>query len=163
MSIETFWGLLGVFAGGAFPWLEGIIVIPAGMLAGLPTVPVVLAGAVGNILTVGLSAYAGEWFRQKWTAFRHRRRAEKDEDLEERARKDAKAQRRQQRVVRVMDRGGLPLLSFLSPFIGTQFCAVAAVAIGVRATPTFLWISVMTALWCVVAAWATLAGFQFFT
>ena len=163
MSTETVWGLIGVFVGGAIPWLEAIFVIPAGIIAGLPALPVGNAGATGNILTIGLAAYAGEWFRQRWVAFRRRRSAEKGEDAQERARKAAKAEHRQQRVVRVMDRGGLPLLSFLSPFIGTQLCAVAAVAIGTRATPTFVWISAMTVLWCIVAAWATLAGFAFFT
>lgn len=60
MGTEFEWGLLGVFAGGAFPWLEAIVVIPAGIFAGLPVVPVVIAGAGGNLLTVGIAAYAGE-------------------------------------------------------------------------------------------------------
>ncbi|MDO5629870.1 MAG: small multi-drug export protein [Mobilicoccus sp.] len=162
MTNETFWGLLGVFAGGAFPWLEAIIVIPAGMLAGLPTVPVVIAGATGNVLTVVLAAYAGDWFATRWAAVVHRRRRRKD-DPDQRARKGARDARRRQRVQHVLDRGGLPLLSFLSPFIGTQICAAAAVALGARPGAAAAWISLMTVLWCVVAAWATHAGFQFFT
>jgi hypothetical protein len=58
--------LLGVFAGGALPWLETIVVIPIGIAAGLPPVAVVIAGATGNLLTIAVAAFAGERVRQWW-------------------------------------------------------------------------------------------------
>jgi len=44
VSAAELWGLLGVLLGGAIPWLEAVVVIPAGIIAGLPAVPVILAG-----------------------------------------------------------------------------------------------------------------------
>src|SRR5699024_6864598 len=51
VSGEDWATLGGVFLGGALPWLEAIIVIPVGILAGAPAVWVVLAAVVGNLLT----------------------------------------------------------------------------------------------------------------
>lgn len=160
MQAETIWGLIGVFAGGAVPWLEALIVIPAGIVAGLPVVPVIVAGSVGNLLTVGLSAYGGDWLGRWWSNAHHRRQTRKGVDPETLERKRLKRQRRRDRIARVMDRGGLPLLAFLGPLLGTQFCAVAAVALGARAFATVFWIGLFTILWCVAAAWATIAGVE---
>lgn len=159
MSAADWWGILGVFLGGATPWLEAPVVIPAGLIAGLPTVPVLLAAIFGNLLTVGVAAYFGEQIREWWDRRRERRRQDAGPETE--AHRRAKTLRRQARIEKVMDRGGLPLLALVGPIgLGTQVSAVVAVALGVRATVSFLWVSAGTVLWCVAAAYATLAGFE---
>lgn len=165
MSAEVGWGLVGVFVGGALPWLEAVVVIPAGILAGLPAVPVIIAGTGGNLLTVGIAAYAGEGIRQRWSARRQRRRTEgggPDDKTGSESSRAAKAAKRRARIERLMNRGGLPLLALVGPLgLGTQISAVVAVATGVRATTAFLWIGAATVLWCIVAAIVTLTGFEF--
>ncbi len=159
MSAAEWWGILGVFLGGATPWLEAPFVIPAGLLAGFPVAPVLLAGITGNLLTVGVVAYFGEQLRDWWASRRERKHQELD--LETEARRRAKALRRRSRIEKVMERGGLPLLALAGPIaLGTQVAAVVAVALGVRATASFLWVGAGTVLWCVVAAYATLAGVE---
>ena len=68
MNLEQL-GLLGVFLAGATPWLEAVVVIPAGLLFGLDPFWVVAAGLVGNAITIFLFAYLGsairEWIRSK--------------------------------------------------------------------------------------------------
>lgn len=163
MSAAELWGLLGVFVGGAIPWLEAVVVIPAGVVAGLPPAPVIVAGAVGNLLTVALAAFAGEWLKQKWTAWWHRRRRAtgKAEDPEADARRAQKAHTRRSRIERIMNRGGMPLLALLGPLgVGTQFSAVAAVAIGVSARSAFLWIGSATLGWCIIAGIAAVTGLE---
>lgn len=159
MSAAEWWGILGIFLGGATPWLEAPIVIPAGLIAGLPTVPVLLAAIIGNLLTVGIAAYFGEAMRSWFSRRRERRRRQLDVEAE--AHRRAKALKRRARIEKVMDRGGLPLLALVGPVgLGTQVSAVVAVALGVRATSSFLWVSAGTVLWCVVVAYATSAGVE---
>lgn len=164
MSVEVWLGLVGVFLGGALPWLEAVVVVPAGIVAGLPAVPVVMAGAVGNLITVGLAAYAGEWIIGKWTAWRRRRQAaagtgHNPDTATSRAKKSGK---NRARIERLMNRGGLPLLALVGPLgLGTQISAVVAVATGVRATSSFLWIGAGTLAWCIVAGVVTVTGIEF--
>lgn len=162
MTAAEFWGLLGVFVGGALPWLEAVIVIPAGIIAGLSPVLVVIFGTVGNLLTVGVSAWFGaeirDWFRR-----RRRDREVRKNGVDFAEWKAEKRERREQKIKRVMARGGMPLLALLGPIgLGTQFTAVAAVAMGVSPTRSFVWVGAGTVLWTIVAAAATLAGFEIF-
>ena len=62
MNIEQL-GLIGIFLGGAIPWIEAIAVIPSGILLGLDPIWVVFAASVGNILTIFLFAYSGSQIR----------------------------------------------------------------------------------------------------
>lgn len=163
MSAAELWGLLGVFLGGAIPWLEAVVVIPAGIIAGLPAVPVILAGATGNLLTVAVAAFAWEWVTRRWSAWRRRRRQAtgKAADPEAEARRAATAQRRRSRVERIMNRGGLPLLALVGPLgVGTQLSAIVAVAAGAKAWPAFLWIGGATVGWCIVAGIAVVQGIE---
>lgn len=146
--MNTTAGLLGVFLGGALPWLEAVVVIPAGVLAGLPLIPVIVVGALGNLLTVALAAFAGEELRRRWSAWRSRRNPQ------------PKSTRNQERIQRLMDRGGLPLLALVGPIgIGTQASAVMAVAAGSSALRAFTWIAAGTVAWCITAGIAAAQGF----
>ena len=151
------WSVLaGAFLGGALPWLEAIVVIPVGIVAGAPAPLVVLAAVVGNLLTVGLAAVFGERIRDWWVARRHRRRA--DEGSEDPAVAERRS-RRQDRINRVMSRWGMPGLALLGPIgLGTQFSAIAAVALGVTARSAFLWVGAGTVAWSIAAAGLTLGG-----
>ena len=61
-----------------------------------------------------------------------------------------------------MNRGGLPLLALVGPLgLGTQISAVVAVATGVRARSSFIWIGLGTVMWCIVAGAVALTGVEF--
>lgn len=139
-------GLWGVFFGGALPWLEAVVVIPAGIIAGLDPVLVVLAGLTGNLLTVALAAFYGERIRQWW----QRRRPQPSKSA---------PRRRSQRATRIFRRWGMPGLALLGPIgLGTQLSAVLGVALGVSALRTFLWIGAGTVLWSLAAAVLATSG-----
>ncbi len=155
MSSTDWLILLGVLVGGAVPWLEAIVVIPAGILAGAPVVPVVVAGVAGNLLTVALSAWFGERLRAWWVARRGRRGA----GAATVDRVDVPAPGRQSRAARLMARWGLPALAVFGPIgLGTQLSALVAVGAGARAGITFIWIGGGTVVWSVAAAIAALTG-----
>lgn len=157
--MSDWWALVLVFLGGALPWLEAVVVVPGGIVAGLPVVPVVLAATAGNLATVAVAAWLGEQLRVRFTRWRQRRSAARH-DEETAARVEDGRRRRQARVERWMARGGMPALAGLAPVIGTQFVAAAVVAAGVPATRSFLWIGAGTTVWAVLAAVATLGGFE---
>lgn len=149
--------LVGIFFGGALPWLEAIVVIPAGILAGLPVVPVVLVAIMGNLLTVWLTAYYGHVIRRWWV----KRKQARSQNSEERGSPQTRT-RRQERVDRIMARWGMLGLATLGPLgLGTQLSALAAVATGVSARSAFLWVGAGTIVWSLVAAALTLTGASF--
>lgn len=139
--------LLGVFVGGAAPWLEAIVVIPGGILAGAPTVPVIITGIVGNLATVAAAAWFGERIQAWWSKRKSARRGDDDA-----ARLDDRKVRRQERVERIMRRWGLPALAALGPVgLGTQLSAIIAVSLGTTARAAFAWIGASTVIWSVLA------------
>lgn len=148
-------GLVGVFLGGALPWLEAVVVIPAGIVAGLDPVLVVLAGVSGNLLTVALAAFYGQRLRSWWMTRRHADELP-DEPGADAASEEGPGRRRARRVVQ---RWGLPGLAVLGPIgLGTQLSALLAVSMGVSARRTLAWIGTATAAWSVVAALLAGAG-----
>lgn len=151
----------GVFVGGAAPWLEAIVVIPAGIIAGLPPVIAVLAGVTGNLLTVGVAAWFGDRVRSWWLDRREVRRRRADDDLPA----DPAPTDREwgsSRVKRVAQRWGMPALAVLGPIgLGTQVSAAVAVGMGVTPRAAFVWIGVGTVAWSLVAAVAAVTGMSF--
>lgn len=161
VTAADWWFLLGAFVGGAIPWLEAIIVIPAVVLAGGPLVPSVAAAIAGNLLTVWVAAVFGARVRAWWMRRRRRRQQERgtEPDPETRARWD----RRMERINRVMRRWGMPGLAILGPLgLGTQFSALAAVAVGQSSRAAFAWVGAGTLGWSLVATALTVAGASFF-
>ena len=147
-------GLLGVFVGGAIPWLEAVVVIPVGILAGLDPVLVVVTGLAGNLLTVWLAAFYGERLRRWWRARRRGPGGAGDEAPQPGARR--------RRAQHVFDRWGLPGLALVGPIgLGTQLSALLAVSLGVSARRTTAWVGAGTVAWCVVAAALTVTGVSF--
>ena len=156
MNTAEIAGLSGVFVGGATPWLEAIIVIPAGILAGLNPLAAVVAGAVGNLATVAVAAWFGERIRTWW---RRRRRAPVGAGTTGDPSEAITEPRRTARVERVVHRWGLPALAVLGPVgLGTQLSAVVAVGLGTSARTAFIWVGGGTIVWSVVAGVATVAG-----
>ncbi|MBB4930728.1 putative membrane protein [Lipingzhangella halophila] len=146
----------GIFLGGAAPWLEAVVVIPAGIVAGLHPVVAVLAGATGNLLTVGIAAWSGERIRRWWRA---RRRARRGADTDTDPTGDPPRDRRAARAKRIVQRWGMPMLALLGPLgLGTQVSAVVAVGIGITSRAAFAWIGAATVVWSLIAAAAALTG-----
>ena len=160
MTDAQWWIVLGMFLGGAIPWLEAIVVVPVGILAGGPPVLVVLAALLGNLITVWLFAVFGQRARLWWIGRRQRRMegSGKGPDPETQAKKH----RRAERIDRVMKRWGLPGLAVLGPLgLGTQLSALAAVAMGASSRAAFGWVAAGAAGWAVVAAVLAVTGRTF--
>jgi uncharacterized membrane protein len=144
------WSYLLVFLAAATPVLEILVVIPAGVLAGMPPVPTAIVAVAGNLSTVVLVAVAGDrilgWWRQR------------------RPRTDDRPGRRSQRAGELARRWGVPGLAFLAPITtGTHIATVAALATGSGTRRVLRWMAAGLVVWAVAVAAASAAGLDLFT
>ncbi|WP_052665554.1 small multi-drug export protein [Nitriliruptor alkaliphilus] len=145
------WSYLLVFLAAATPVVEVLVVVPAGILAGMPPVPTAVVATAGNLSTVVLVAFTGDRILGWWG----RRRP---------ARNDASPSRRSQRARDLARRWGVPGLAFLAPLTtGTHIATVAALATGSDTRRVLRWMAAGLVFWSVVAAAATVTGLDLFT
>ena len=138
---------LSVFLAAAIPWLEVLVVVPAGILAGLPAVPVMVVAAIGNLSTLVPLVLFGDRLRAWW-----RRRRGRAED--ERAPSGRNARARS-----LLDRYGVPGLAALGPLLtGVHVAALVALATGAERRRTLLWLSGGVVLWALISGAAALIG-----
>jgi uncharacterized membrane protein len=153
LTIEagSWWSYVLVFLAAATPVLEVLVVIPAGVLAGMPPVPTALVAAAGNLSTVVLVAFTGEKLLGWW----HRRRPRHAED---------RPSRRARRAREVARRWGVPGLALLAPLTtGTHIATVAALATGHETRWVLRWMAGGLVVWSAAVAAATAAGLDLFT
>ena len=134
-----------VFTAAATPWLEVLLVVPAGILAGLPAGPTIIIATLGNVATLIPAVLLGDRLRER---IRRRRGGQ-----------DRTPSRRRQRSRQLFDRYGLPGLALLGPLVtGIHVAALVAVGAGAPRRPTILWLSGGVAIWSLVVGIATLVG-----
>jgi len=134
-------GLFGVFLGGAIPWIEAVVAVPAGILIGLDPILTVIFAVLGNIITIVLFAYAGRNLRD-WVI---RRRIAKGKDPESPKFKKAQV---------AYEKYGIYGMAILDPIlIGSPFSAAASVAAGVRPLKVCVIVSTGMILWAIGIAW----------
>jgi uncharacterized membrane protein len=166
-----------VFVAAAVPWLEVLLVVPAGVLAGLSPVGVVVVGAAGNVATL-VPAVLGADRARRWSARRRSARRgalplERGEHHSgvpgapengggERA-GGSPAGGRRARANRIVERFGVPGAALLGPATtGVHVAALVAVAAGADRRRTLVWCSAGVVIWAVVAAGATVLGIDAF-
>ncbi|MGY6500272.1 MAG: small multi-drug export protein [Acidimicrobiales bacterium] len=138
-----------VFLGAAVPLLEMVLVIPAGIAAGLSPVPVGIVAFAGNLSTVVAVIYG------------------LDEVLRRRARRSGRRARRPERrsvmrARRLVERVGVPGLALVAPVTtGAHIAAAVALGLGGSRRSVTVWMSVGLAVWAVVAVVVSVAGVSF--
>ena len=163
---------LTVFVAAAIPWLEVLLVVPAGIVAGLPPVPTAIVGAAGNAATLVPLIIGGDRLRA-WWRIRRARRARRDpptdvspaspvdraDASESAADAGEHAGGRGGRARRLFERYGLPGLALLGPLLtGVHVAALVGLAAGSGRRPTLVWLLGGVVLWAGIAAAATVLG-----
>lgn len=147
--MSTLVAYLTVFVAAATPWLEVLLVVPAGIVAGLPPVPTTLVATAGNLITLAPLVLAGDRLRERW---RRRRQATSEDD-------ERTPSGRGVRARRLFDRYGLPGVAALGPLLtGVHVAALVALAGGADRRRTLAWLSGGVVVWGVITAVATVAG-----
>jgi Ca2+/H+ antiporter, TMEM165/GDT1 family len=150
LEAGSWWSYVLVFVAAATPVVEVLVVIPAGVLSGMPPVPTAVVATAGNLSTVVLVAVAGDRILAWW----RRRRPDRD---------DA-PNRRSQRARELAQRWGVPGLALLAPITtGTHIATVAAMATRSGTHRVLGWMAAGLVVWAVAAAAATAAGLDAFT
>lgn len=153
----SWWSYVVVFAAGATPVLEVLVVIPAGILAGMPAAPTALVAVAGNLSTVALVALAGDRLLGWWCRRRPRPEPEPGSGVA------AEPSRRSQRARELAQTWGVPGLAFLAPITtGTHIATVAALATGAARQRVLRWMAVGIAAWSAAVAVAAAAGLDLF-
>src|SRR5690554_4126042 len=93
-----------VFFLGAIPFFEVVGVIPIGVAAGLPAIPVAIFAFSGNILTIWLLILMMDYVKKRL----QRRNEKKGKEISEKKAKRAAA---------IWKKYGLPGLTFVSPIL----------------------------------------------
>ena len=147
----SWWSYVLVFLAAAIPVVEVLVVIPAGVLAGMPPLPTMLVAAIGNLSTVVLVALAGDRLLAWW----RRRRPQPP---------GGARSRRAERARDLAQRWGVPGLALLAPLTtGTHIATVAALATGSGTRRVLWWMAIGIAVWTAVVATATAMGLDAFT
>ena len=144
-----YFAYLVIFLLGATPFFEVVGVIPIGVAAGLPALPVIILAFAGNILTIWLLIFMMESV-QKWIK---NRREKKGKDIPE---------KRQKRAAKLWKKYGLPGLAILSPFfVGSHLGAILAMGFGGTRKRIMFWMTVSVTGWAIVMGLASYYGIDF--
>lgn len=143
------WPYLVVFFAAAIPIIEILVVIPAGVIAGLSPLPTAVVALAGNLSTVVLIGLIGEKIIGRW---RQRRRGG-----------DRRASPRSQRARRLAQKWGVPGLALLAPITtGTHLATVAALATGATKRTVLRWMTAGLTVWAAAAGVTMAAGLEVF-
>lgn len=138
-----------VFLAAATPVVEVLVVIPAGVLAGLPPVQTTALALAGNLSTVVLVGLAGDRILGWW----RRRRPEREDE----------PSRRSRRARELAQRWGVPGLALLAPITtGTHIATMAALTTGATTRRVLTWMTIGLVAWAVGVAVATVVGVDAF-
>ncbi|MBU4532381.1 MAG: small multi-drug export protein [Eubacteriales bacterium] len=138
-----------VFLLAAIPFLEVVGVIPIGVAAGLPALPVTVLAFLGNIATIWLLIFLMGQIK----AWLQRREEEKGK---------SRPKKREERAARIWKRYGLPGLALVSPIlIGSHLGAILAMTFGGTRKQITFWMTVSIFIWSVVMGFASHYGIDF--
>ncbi|MFD2639984.1 small multi-drug export protein [Piscibacillus salipiscarius] len=133
-----------VFILAAVPFLEGPIIAPVAVLAGLSFWPVFILAVIGNLITVYLLII----FINKVKEWR-------------RAKKKEKQSKRETRAKNLWDKYGLPGLTLIGPFfVGSHVTAFSGILLGGSKKKVAFWMSVSITGWSLLFCVLVLYGFS---
>lgn len=137
-----------IFLLGATPFFEVVGVIPIGVAAGLPALPVAILALLGNILTLWLLILLMDRVKE-WLQRRKERKGKEVSD------------KKQKRAESIWKKYGLPGLTFVAPFlIGSHLGVILAMSFGGTRKQIFFWITVSVVFWAVVMGLLSYFGFD---
>lgn len=148
--MRTLLAYVTILVAAAVPWLEVLLVVPVGILAGLSPAVVVIVAAVGNIASLVPLVLAGDRLRGWWR--QRRGRAPSSEEA---------LSGRGERARRLFSRYGLPGVALLGPLLtGIHVAALVALAAGADRRRALWWSIIGVVAWSVVTGVATVVGIE---
>lgn len=138
---------LAIFLLGATPFLEVVGIIPIGIAAGLPAIPVTILAFAGNIITIWLLILMTDHVK-KW--------------LQKRKENKGISEKKGKRARAVWKKYGLPGLALLSPIlIGSHLGAILAMSFGGTRSKITFWMTLSVVLWSLTMGIASYYGIDY--
>ncbi|QKY71066.1 small multi-drug export protein [Lentibacillus sp. CBA3610] len=140
-----------IFLLGATPFMEILGVIPIGVAAGLPAIPVSVVAFLGNMSTIWLLILLAERVKT-WLK---KRREKKEKEKESSA-------KRGERGKAIWKKYGLPGLAIVAPIlVGSHLAAVVAIGAGGERRQIFLWMTISIIIWTIATGIASHYGIDY--
>lgn len=138
-----------LFLLGATPFFEVVGVIPIGVAAGLPAIPVTIVAFAGNIITIWLLIL----MMDRVKTWLQKRKEKKGKEMSE---------KRQKRATRIWKKYGLPGLAIVSPIlIGSHLGAVLAMGFGGTRKKITFWMTFSILGWTIAMGVASYFGIDY--
>jgi uncharacterized membrane protein len=137
-----------LFLLAAAPWMDVSIIVPLGIVWGLPPLGVCIAAFSGNFLLILL---LGVFFKQidKWRENRKQMKGIKTPTKKEKRSRE------------IWEKYGIPGLALLAPiFVGTDIAAIIALTFGSSKVRVVGWMTFSLALWTILFAVGSVYGFS---
>ncbi|WP_172194646.1 small multi-drug export protein [Saccharibacillus qingshengii] len=148
-ELDLFWQYAALFLLAAAPSLDIFIVVPLGILWGLPPVAVSIIGFAGNFLMVILIGL----FFARVSAWMERQRLKKGRTT---------SSKRETRARRIWEKYGVPGLALVAPaMVGTDIAAVLALSFGSSRRWVMGWMAVSLTVWTVIMAVGSVYGLSY--
>jgi uncharacterized membrane protein len=137
-----------LFLLAAAPWMDVSIIVPLGMLWGLPPIGVSIVAFIGNFLLI---LVLGVFFKQidKWRKSRKLKKGIKNPTKKEKRSRE------------IWEKYGIPGLALLAPiFVGTDIAAIIALTFGSSKSRMVGWMTISLAFWTIIFAVGSVYGFS---
>ncbi|QQK78071.1 small multi-drug export protein [Salicibibacter cibarius] len=151
-----------VFLGAAVPFIEYMTVIPLGIIIGLPLVPTVFLGFLGNLVTVLLVIILVDKIREVLRKRKKQHTRLPDTDGESTSNPEEAnttemnwdesfTSKRRRRAQKLWDKYGLPGLTVIGTgLLSSHLTALMACTFGGNRTYVFIWMTISLALWSII-------------
>ncbi len=141
------WQYLIIFILAAIPWIEILVVIPAGIIVGLNPFFVAVAAAAGNIIPIYLIIALYRKIESRYI------------DKEKTGFLDNKFEKQRKRAYKYWSRYGLLGLAIISPaLIGVHLATVVALIIGSDKKKLAIYMTISVIGWTVILTITTITG-----
>jgi uncharacterized membrane protein len=137
-----------LFLFAAAPWMDVSIIVPLGIVWGLPPIGVSIVAFSGNFLLILL---LGIFFKKidRWRKNRKQKKGIQNLTKKERRSRE------------IWEKYGIPGLALVAPiFVGTDIAAIIALTLGSSKTRVVGWMTISLAVWTIVFAIGSVYGFS---
>ena len=153
--MDVLFYLLLVFVGGAIPFVEYMLAIPFGIIAGVPTIPVIVIGFAGNLIAVILLI----WIFDYVLAIRRKRKNQMNPDVKNYTPNSKRAQK----AKNLWDKYGIPGLTLIGTgLLSSHATALMASSFGGNRAYITIWMVISLAIWSIITGAAVHFGMDVF-
>jgi uncharacterized membrane protein len=147
-NAEGFFAYSLVFLLAATPWIEILVVIPAGIALGLNPLAVSILAFTGNLTTVYFLISAYHYL----TSIFDKRKSGEDKKP---------PSKRKKKALHIWNRYGLPGLALISPLtVGTHFATFVALSFKSKKCMVTMWITLSILIWTVIVTIVSYYGIE---